>query len=366
MSGGGVFYAVFLLRAGIAAHFVFGAIAFMVMCRFILRPWILVLGKRFGLKPLVIFGTVAVAVQYPLLAEVHAVDHTLLVLCIVSAIGDTFYWTCYHAYYASLGDPDLRGSQLGAREALAAIVGIAGPLLGGWALMSFGARIAFGATAIVQLFAALPLLATPNVRIASEAPGALRAAFSGMIVFVSDGWIAAGYVFVWQIALFLSLGESFSAFGGAMALAAFAGAIGGLLLGRVIDAGHGRHAVALSLTVLAASAFFRSASTGAAALAVIANATGAFVGCLYVPSVMTMVYNQAKRSPCPLRFHIATEGAWDIGCAGGCLSAAFLSFYGVPLSLGILSSVFSILPLYLAVRRHYGAEVFEQAEFGIN
>ena len=58
----------------------------------------------------------------------------------------------------------------------------------------------------------------------------------------ADAWIAAGYVFVWQIALFLSLGESFSAFGGAMALAALVGAVGGMFLGRHIDAGHGTRA----------------------------------------------------------------------------------------------------------------------------
>jgi DHA1 family inner membrane transport protein len=39
--------------------------------------------------------------------------------------------------------------------------------------------------------------------------------------------------------LFLALGESFIAFGGAMALAAPAGAVSRLLLGHFIDAGHG-------------------------------------------------------------------------------------------------------------------------------
>jgi hypothetical protein len=51
------------------------------------------------------------------------------------------------------------------------------------------------------------------------------------MIFVTDGWIAASYLFVWQIALFLSLGESFTGFGAAMALAALVGAVGGLLSG---------------------------------------------------------------------------------------------------------------------------------------
>jgi hypothetical protein len=67
-------------------------------------------------------------------------------------------------------------------------------------------------------------------------------------------------VFVWPIALFLSLGESFTAFGGALALAALVGAVAGLLLGRHIDAGHGGRAARLACGGLAALTLFRAMS----------------------------------------------------------------------------------------------------------
>jgi len=69
-----------------------------------------------------------------------------------------------------------------------------------------------------MLLAALPLLWTPDVIVRRHVPGAYRAAIPGMKLFLADGWIGAGYHFVWQIALFLSLGESFVAYGGALAL----------------------------------------------------------------------------------------------------------------------------------------------------
>ena len=138
-----------------------------------------------------------------------------------------------------------------------------------------------------------------------------------------------------------------------MALAALVGAIGGLLLGRHIDAGFGHHATWLALTALAGTIVFRSASTHNPALAVIANACGALVGALYQPTIMTAVYNQAKSSPCTLRFHIATEGGWDLGCAAGCLTAALLSALAVPLSVGVLLSLAGVLPLWLLLKRHY-------------
>lgn len=356
LSGGGAFFAVFLLRAGVPAHGVLASLAAILIGRFFIRPLVLILGKRHGLKPLVIAGTILTALQYPLLAEVNGVGWPLLVLCVVSSLGDTFYWTSYHAYFASLGDAEHRGHQIGAREAIAALVGIAAPLLTGWALVTLGPRVAFGATAVVLMLSALPLLRTPNVLIVADAPGALRAALPGMLLFAADGWTAAGYVFVWQIALFLSLGESFAAFGGAMAIAAVAGAITGLLLGRFIDAGHGRRAVWLAIGAMAATLIFRANGYGHPAVAVVANAAGALVNALYTPTLMTAVYNQAQASPCPLRFHVATEGGWDAGGAAGCLAAAGLLWAGAPLSSAILLSLLGTTAAFALLRRYYRAQ----------
>jgi len=354
MNGGGVFFVVFLLRAGVAAPAVLGGLALIVALRFVIRPSVLVLGKRWGLKPLLILGTILSGLQYPLVPEVRGVGFTLLILCLVAAIGDTFYWTCYHAYFASLGDADYRGHQLGAREAIAAVVGIVGPLATGWALTALGPRIAFGATAAVLLLAALPILGTRNVAVADAAPGAFRAAVPGILMFAADGWIVAGVTLVWQIALFLALGESFTAYGGAMALAALAGAASGLVLGRFIDAGHGGRAVWLGAASLAIVIGLRAASSRDPVLAVAAHAAGALLPALYAPTLMTAIYNQAKSSPCALRFHIATEAGWDAGAASGCLAAAALLWAGAPIWLGILLSLLGTAGIFALRRRYYG------------
>jgi hypothetical protein len=159
-----------------------------------------------------------------------------------------------------------------AREAIASTTSIAGPIAVGWTLVTFGPRIAFGATACVQLLSAWPLFGTPNVMVAGEARGAFRAALRGILVFASDGWIAASWRARW---IFVHSDD------------------------------HDR------------------------------------------------VYNQAKNSPCALRFHIATEGGWDVGCAGGCLTVALLSAMGAPLSIGILLSLAGIVPLFVLLRQHY-------------
>ena len=331
------------------------ALALILAGRFTIRPLLLAPARRFGLRPLVIAGTVMTGLQYPVLAEVHGVGWQLLAWCAISSVGDTVYWTCYHAYFASLGDTAHRGHQVGAREAIAAVVGIIAPLATGWTLTTFGARAAFDATAVVLLLAALPLFGTPNVAVADEAPGVLRAAIPGILMFAADGWTAAGFYFVWQIALFLALGESYTAYGGAMALAALAGAVIGLALGRFIDAGHGGRAVWLAAGSLAAVIALRAASSADPVLAVVANAAGALVVALYVPTVMTAVYNQAKGSPCVMRFHIATEGGWDAGGAAGCIAVAALLWAGAPIWLGILLSLLGSVAIFVLLRRYYGA-----------
>ena len=355
ISGGGAFFAVFLLKAGVPVPGVLLAMAAILIGRFAIRPAVLPLGRRYGLKPLVIAGTIVTALQYPLLAEVHGVGWQLYVLCIVSSIGDTLYWTAYHAYFASLGDAEHRGHQISAREAAAAMVGIVAPLLTGWALVTVGPRLAFGVTATALLLSALPLLWAPNVRIPAEAPGSLRAALPGVLLFMADGWTAMGYAFVWQIALFITLDESFTAFGGAMAFAAIVGAICGLFLGRFIDAGHVRRAVWLAASVMTATIAARAIGVLHPAAAILANAAGAVVVALYTPTMMTAVYNLSKRSPCVLRFHIAAEGGWDAGGASACLAAAALIWAGAPMSAAICLAFLGTAGAFVLLRRAYGA-----------
>ncbi len=353
LGAGGIFFLVFLLSAGISVPAVLLAQAAILTGRFLLRPAILPLAKKFGLKPLLVFGTLAMAAQYPLLAEVHGIGGALYALCIVTALAEIFYWLSYNAYFAAVGDAEHRGQQIGAREALIAVVGIVAPLIGAWALVTLGPRLTFAAVGLVQAAAALPLLGAPNVAVRREAPGAFRAARIGMLLIATDGWFDSCYIIVWQIALFVSLKESLPAYGGAMALAGLAGAFFGLILGRHIDAGHGRRAVIIGYSAAAILVLARAASLGSPWFAIGTNALGAVLWPLLIPALGTATYNLSKASPCPFRFTLATEAGWDIGGVAACLVAAALSAAGAPLSLAILMALPSILAAAALLRRLY-------------
>jgi MFS transporter, DHA1 family, inner membrane transport protein len=357
---GGIFFLVYMLEAGVSVPVALTAQAAILAGRFVMRPAILPIARRLGLKPMVIIGTFGVALQYPLLAEVDGVGVELLLVCIAASVGEVLYWPSYNAYFSAIGDAEHRGHQVSAREAIVSVASIAAPLLGTWALVMLGAWPMFAAVGVVQALAIVPLIGAPNVAVKASAPGAFRAARIGVILYAADGWLDAWFILVWQIALFISLGESISAYGGAMALAALVGAGCGMILGRHVDQGHGRRTVAIAYTVAVVIVLMRALSFDSAWLAVTSNALGAFVLPLIIPAQSTASYNLAKASPCPMRFIIVCEAGWDIGCASACLLAAGLAAAGVSLSITIVLALPALAVLALVLRRYFanGAVAF--------
>lgn len=333
---GTVFILVYLLRAGVPVPIALLAQAGIVAGRFLLRPLVLPLAVRFGIKPVLVAGGLGMSGQYFLLAGVNGVGWGLLALCIASSVGEVFYYVAYNAYVASRGDAEHRGKQVSAREAVVALVGIVAPPLGAWSIAAFGPHAAFAAVGLVQILSVLPLLGAPNVPVKAQAPGAFKAARVGALLIGVDGWFDAFYFFVWQIALFVSLGRNLAAYGGAMALAGLVGAGFGLVLGRVVDAGKGRRAVGIAYGAAAVIVVLRAASLDQSWLAVSANALGALLMPLLVPPLVTATYNLAKASPCVFRFQMGTEGGWDVGCFFACLLAAGLTSAGISLGWVIL------------------------------
>jgi len=286
---------------------------------------------------------------------VHGAGPWLVALVVVSSAGSACYWPAYHAYFASLGDAEHRGHQVSAREAIVTVVGVVAPLAGGWALVNAGPGWTFDVIALIQAASALPLLGAPNVAVARRAPGAVAAAREGALIFAADGWFGGCFYYVWQVLLFVSLGRDLEAFGGAMALAALVGAAIGLFFGRHIDKGHGRRAAVVAYVAAALVIALRATAVGSPWLAVAANAIGSLAVALLVPAMMTAVYNLAKASPDPFRFHVATEGAWDIGCAGGVLSGAALAALGAPMGVAILLALPAAVACAWLLWRYYGA-----------
>jgi DHA1 family inner membrane transport protein len=336
----GLFSAVFLLRIGLSVPVMFLVLAAILVLRLALRPLVLMVAPALGLRLTVMLGTLLFAFQFPMLGFVHGVGWTLGLFCLVSAVGQVFYWTTYHAYFAAVGDAALRGSQVGDREALGALAGIVGPAAGGIMLAEFGPWPAFLAAFAIEIAAIVPLWRVSEPPIAREVPGSLYGGGkAGIWLFFSDGWIVSSSATAWSIVMFRAAGARFDTFGGLLAAAALAGALSGMLLGRFIDRGHALRLTWVNAAILAGSLILK-AICGEQPIPVIAVAIcTTMMSGLYIPTLMTAVYNEAKASDCPLRFQFAAEGGWDAGGTLACLVSAVICAANLPLQVVILIAV---------------------------
>jgi DHA1 family inner membrane transport protein len=353
---GATFFIVFLLRAGLPLAQIFLAMAAILAFRFALRPLVLTVASAIGMRRTLLLGTFLSAFQFLAIAPVHDVGPALVLFCAVSSIGQVFYWTCYHAYFGSLGDIDHRGKQLGVRQALGALAGVVGPAAGGVMLTTAGPWLAFGAAFVIQLAAILPLRGVAEPKIQNPAPrGAFAAAKLGIQLFFVDGWMQSGAGIAWAIVMFQALSERYDNFGGTIAVAALVGSIGGLVLGRFMDMGHARRSVWLNAGILAAG-FILKAICGAHPIAVVGVAviTALFSG-LYLPYWMTAVYNAGKVAPCTFRFHFAAEGGWDAGGVCACLVGAALCAIAAPLEVNILLALPMVAAQALLLNASYAS-----------
>lgn len=348
-NSGSAFVFVYLLKEGMALPLVFLTISTMILARLLFRLAVVPIVKHVGLRTGLVLGTGIEALGFLFLANVHSVGPWLIGYVAIAACGTAFYWTCYHATVSRLGDEEHRGAQVSAREAIFALSGIVGPLFGGLVLTTFGPFYAFAAAAIFNALAIVPLLGIPSMAIEPEAQISRDGKIFAFGLAFSDGLVALAVNFGWRIVLFITLGENFNAFAGAIAAASLVGAVLGLGVGRLIDLGHHQRSVQIGLAFMIGTILMEAFGYSSVWGAVIANMIGAVAGPLYMSAIMAPLYNVAKASSCTFRFNVTAENGFDCGAGFGCLIAAglvwagFSSFWILIMGLGGCAGVYMIL-----------------------
>jgi MFS transporter, DHA1 family, inner membrane transport protein len=352
------FFIIFLLSHGLNVTEVFLYLAFILALRFALRPIVLYVAPRIGSRRTLYIGSFLYAAQYLVLAHVQGVNTIFWAYCAVAALTDIFYWTSYHSIFAFTGDETHRGKQISVREALITFVNIVAPLIGGLGIDVLGAKSVFAAAAVIEILAILPLLKVPDLPIDETRPkGAFSAVKQGVAIFITDGWIVVGLTFVWAAKLFGATGSSFTTFGGALALAGLVSAIGGLVLGRILDSGHARRAVLVNGVLLIVALVLKSGASQGLSTMFAVTALSSLMGAGYMPTLMTAIYSLAARAPCTLRFIFVTEGAWDIGCASACLATVGLMRTGMALGWAIALAIFGAVMQMVLLYFYYARRV---------
>jgi MFS transporter, DHA1 family, inner membrane transport protein len=355
-NAGATFIYVYLLKAGIALPVVFLIIALVVLLRPLLRFAVLPIVLRFGLRKVLVFGTILDASSYLILSHVHGLDRWLVFYIAASALGTTFYWTCYHSMVARLGDEEHRGAQVSAREAIYALTGIIGPLFGGLMLTFVGPDAAFMSAGIIYVLAVVPILGGQDLAVERDLKIEPAHKWFAFGFAFSDGLVAASVNFMWRIVLFKSLSESFQAFGGALALAGVAGALMGLVMGRMIDLGHHKRSYQIGLAAMALVILVEAFGFVTPWGALLATMLSAMAGPLYMSSIMVPFYNVGKASGCTLRFNISGENGFDSGAGLGCLVAALLTWFSIGFFWPLLIGLLGCMALYFLLQTKVAAQ----------
>ncbi|MEN9718339.1 MAG: hypothetical protein RIQ99_1217 [Pseudomonadota bacterium] len=353
---GGLFVVGFFVRQGLSYPLALASFAAVLLSRYAMRGAILPLALRIGLRNVLLLGIAVRALSFAMLPWVDGLDGVLIGYILLSGLGSVLYWTGYHAFMSAIGSEGALGRQVSVQQAITAIVGVVAPALGGLLLVSAGPLLAFMVVAALQASAALPLLGAPNPAVAPEhTADAALLGFARKLYF-AEGLQAGSAAVIWNLALFAALGEHFDSFGGALALAGIGAAAGSLLIGRLIDGGRGHHSLTLAYGLAAATLAIKALAYAVPWAAVAATALGALVAPMAATAMLSPLYAMAQRSNCVLRFNMNTEGGWDLGCAGVCLTTAALLAGGFSFRLPILLGLVGIATIAAMLARWYARE----------
>lgn len=326
--GGEAFAFVYLLKAGISAPVVLFAIGCLFGSRVVFRNAVLPVAKRFGLRNTLVFGILLEASTYPILSQINSADWKLVAYLTIWAISSSFYWTTYHSYVALIGDNEHRGTQSSAVEFIGMLMSIVAPIVTAALLTYFNPLVAFGVVGVAMACSAIPLLFTPNLRVKQIAIIPSETRVMAIKILFADGLRAGSFHFTWLIALFITLGSSYAGFGGALSLAGLVGAMMALFIGKMVDLGGGKRALQIGFAALAIAILARAFGYPLVWTAVLANIVAVVAWPIYGTATNARIYNLARQSPCPLRYHVVAEGGWDLGTAVSCLISAALIHFG--------------------------------------
>lgn len=350
---GGLFMTAFLVRQGVSQPLALVAFAALVMTRFVMRAAVLPLALRHGLKRVLVIGIVFRAAGYALLGAVHTVDLWMLAYVLTMGFGSVLYWTAWHGYNAAIAEGGSRGRQVSLQQAATAVVAIVAPILGGLIHDTMGGPAGFALIAAIQLGAVWPLLSAPDAHVSATATADPKVLGLARPLYAAEGLHSGAVNVVWNLALFVSLGERFGAFGGAMALAGASAAGASLIIGHRIDAGHGRTMVPIAYGCAGLAVLAKAASWHHPLAAIAATALGALVTPITQVTLLPPLYAMARQSACPLRFAMATEAGWDLGCTTAVLIAATCLALGASFTGPILAGLGGVAMVTLMLARWY-------------
>lgn len=167
-------------------------------------------GARFGFRHMILLTVPLTIISFLMLYSLPIYHWPLWTISLVYGVATSFYWVGYHFDFATSSNKQNRGKQVGLARMVQTLGGALSPFFGGIILVNFGFSTLFILGSVLLFISALPLLMSPDKHEKIDVhfkqiwkEQASREALS----FAAWGIERGVLLFVWPIALFISLGN---------------------------------------------------------------------------------------------------------------------------------------------------------------
>ncbi len=279
----------------------------------LLSPLAAAVGARLGFKRTILLHT-PLRVLYLLWLGVLPAHHGHFYwLAVFAAVVGTFYWIPLHSLFARASHDGCRGNDVGRFTTIMKVATIAGPILGGAAIVLLGYGTLFAIAAALIVFSAVPLFFTKDVkccepvslrRMASSAPKRFVAAFT------AEGALSAASPIVWPLFIFAVLGSEFTV-GSVATISGVGIAVFTLYTGVLSDRVKKTTLLHIGGLLWAATWFMRPLALDLAALLAVGLLDG-LVGVLVAVPFGALFYSQAMKAA-PDEFIVLREMCLGVG-----------------------------------------------------
>jgi MFS family permease len=322
--------------------------------RIILRPISLKLCFRYGLKTILIIGTVLYSINYPLLGQIEGIDSWFFLFIFIFSLTDTFYWLPYHTIFAVLGDKEHRGKQTSIRDGIFKIAEFSAPLISGILVVTYGYWAAFLAAMVFMFIAAIPLIKVPKLDLTKfdkKIKHKKQIEKEGFWLYAGGGFFH-NHSFIWTLVLFLIVLNP-AYFGGLIGLAIIFQFLLNIFVGHLFDKGKGNQVSKIGTLLLSLAIVGRGLFVDTVPEVILFDIIFAIGYTLYMPIFNSTFYNLSKESKHPLWFQYYGEKGWDVGSVLATLMTAFIVYLNNDLRLAMILSLGGLLVANYILRKYF-------------
>jgi len=350
-----IFFGVYLYQIGIPLWeiFLIWGITFFTRC--LLRPVVLPLYFRYGVRRMLIIGIICNAISFLALERVTEVGIWLGIFMLLVAITDIFYWTAFHLYFALLGENMRRGKQVAIRNCMEFLSSFLAPLVSAILIVKINFSAIFWVGAGFLFLSGIPLFFVPDVELPEPQkffPAVKIIEKSGFWLFFMDAIFSQAHGFTWTLVLFIFVGK-YLTFGGLLSLAVLFQMIAALFLGQRFDRGNGKKLVPLGVILLTLTVFGRVFMTASIPAIIFFDVLFILGFLLLYPFYLATFYNAVKSSRHPLYFQVVAESGWDMGSVIITGFASVFLYLGGDLKYIMLFGIFGLFGVAFVLKRYF-------------